>query len=79
MTEDVAFSVELAREVDGLLVELLSETAASPFLSHRQQRGETVIGADSSPATLDQSRVHAAEAPLRQGPELRRAVKHRAG
>lgn len=78
MTEDVAFSVELAREVDGLLVELLSETAASPFLSHRQ-RVETVIGVDSSPAMLDQSRVRAAEAPLRQGPELRRAVKHRAG
>lgn len=79
MTEDVAFSVELAREADGLLVELLSETAASPFLSHRQQRVETVIGADSSPAMLDQSRVRAAEAPLRQGPELRRAVEHRAG
>jgi len=61
MTADVAFYVELAREVDGPLVELAvgNGRVAIPVA---QATGQRVIGIDSSPAMLEQARVRAADA-----------------
>ncbi len=61
MTADVAFYVELAREVDGPLVELAvgNGRVAIPVA---QATGQRVIGIDSSPAMLEQARIRAADA-----------------
>jgi ubiquinone/menaquinone biosynthesis C-methylase UbiE len=61
MTADVAFYVELARTLDGPLVELAvgNGRVAIPVA---QATGQRVIGIDSSPAMLDQARARAAEA-----------------
>ena len=61
MTEDVAFYVELAREVEGPLVELAigNGRVAIPVAL---ATGKPVIGIDSSPAMLKQARERAAEA-----------------
>ena len=70
MTDDVAFYVELAREADGPLVELAigNGRVAIPVA---QAAGRPVIGIDTSPAMLEQTRIRAAEAgvglDLRQG------------
>ncbi len=61
MTADIAFYVELAREADGLLVELAvgNGRVAIPVA---QATGRRVIGIDSSPAMLEQARVRAGQA-----------------
>jgi SAM-dependent methyltransferase len=61
MTDDVAFYVELARKVDGPLVELAigNGRVAIPVA---QATGQRVIGIDTSPAMLEQARARAAEA-----------------
>jgi SAM-dependent methyltransferase len=61
MTEDVPFYVELAREADGLLVELAvgNGRVAIPVA---RETGRRVVGIDSSPAMLEQARAAAAEA-----------------
>jgi SAM-dependent methyltransferase len=61
MTEDVGFYVELARGADGPLVELAigNGRVAIPVAL---ATGRPVIGIDTSPAMLEQARVHAAEA-----------------
>ena len=61
MTEDVAFYVELAREVEGPLVELAigNGRVAIPVAL---ATGKPVIGIDSSPAMLEQARERGAEA-----------------
>src|SRR5437763_16917402 len=61
VTADVAFYVELAREADGLLVELAvgNGRVAIPVA---QATGQRVVGIDSSPAMLEQARVRAVEA-----------------
>ena len=61
MTEDVAFYVELAREADGLVVELAvgNGRVAIPVA---QATGQPVLGIDSSPAMLEQARERAARA-----------------
>lgn len=61
ITEDVPFYVELAREADGLLVELAvgNGRVAIPVA---RETGRRVVGIDSSPAMLEQARVSAAEA-----------------
>jgi len=61
MTEDVPFYVELAREADGLLVELAvgNGRVAIPVA---RETGRRVVGIDSSPAMLEQARGGAAEA-----------------
>ena len=61
VTADVSFYVALAREADGLLVELAVGTGrvAIPVA---QATGRRVIGIDSSPAMLAQARVRAVEA-----------------
>src|SRR5205085_5655934 len=61
VTADVEFSVELAREADGLLVELAvgNGRVAIPVA---QATGQRVVGIDSSPAMLEQARVRAVEA-----------------
>jgi ubiquinone/menaquinone biosynthesis C-methylase UbiE len=61
MTEDIAFYVGLAGEVDGPLVELAvgNGRVAVPVA---QATGRPVIGIDSSPAMLEQARTRAAEA-----------------
>jgi SAM-dependent methyltransferase len=61
MTDDVAFYVELAREVDGPLVELAIGTGrvAIPVA---QETGRQVVGIDTSPAMLEQARHRAAAA-----------------
>jgi SAM-dependent methyltransferase len=61
MTEDVPFYVELAREADGLLVELAvgNGRVAIPVA---REAGRRVVGIDSSPAMLEQARARAAEA-----------------
>jgi SAM-dependent methyltransferase len=70
MTEDVAFYVDLAREADGVLVELAvgNGRVAIPVA---QATGQCVVGIDSSPAMLEQARDSAARAgvelDLRQG------------
>src|SRR6266446_9533135 len=70
VTADVPFYVELARETNGLLVELAvgNGRVAIPVA---QATGRRVVGIDSSPAMLEQARVRAAEADveleLRQG------------
>src|SRR5216110_2934263 len=58
---DVPFYVGLAREADGLLVELAigNGRVAIPVA---QATGRRVIGIDSSPAMLAQARLRAAEA-----------------
>src|SRR3954467_7287971 len=69
-TADVQFYVALAREADGLLVELAVGTGrvAIPVA---QATGRSVVGIDSSPAMLAQARMRAIEAgverDLRQG------------
>jgi len=55
MTEDVAFYVELAREADGLVVELAVGTGRVAIPVARAI-GRTVVGIDSSPAMLEQAR-----------------------
>jgi SAM-dependent methyltransferase len=70
MTADIPFYVELARQADGLIVELAvgSGRVAIPVAQAIDRR---VIGIDSSPAMLEQARARAAEArvelDLRQG------------
>lgn len=61
MTEDLPFYVELAREADGLLVELAvgNGRVAIPVA---RETGRRVVGLDSSPAMLKQARAGAAEA-----------------
>jgi ubiquinone/menaquinone biosynthesis C-methylase UbiE len=61
MTEDVPFYVDLALEAEGPLVELAigNGRVAIPVA---QATGRPVLGIDSSPAMLEQARVHAAEA-----------------
>ena len=61
VTADVLFYVALAREADGLLVELAvgNGRVAIPVA---QATGRRVIGIDSSPAMLAQARVRAVEA-----------------
>src|SRR5213592_2635939 len=61
VTADVPFYVELARETNGLLVELAvgNGRVAIPVA---QATGRRVVGIDSSPAMLEQARVRAAEA-----------------
>jgi SAM-dependent methyltransferase len=61
VTGDVAFYVELAREADGVLVELAVGTGrvAIPVA---QATGRRVIGIDASPAMLARARARAAEA-----------------
>jgi SAM-dependent methyltransferase len=63
MTEDVAHYVELAREADGPIVELMvgSGRVAIPVV---QETGKAVIGIDSSPAMLAVARERAAGLPL---------------
>src|SRR5216110_3197012 len=58
---DVPFYVALAREADGLLVELAvgNGRVAIPVA---QATGSRVVGIDSSPAVLTQARERAAEA-----------------
>src|SRR5215212_2777486 len=60
VSADVPFYVALAREADGLLVELAVGTGrvAIPVA---QATGRRVIGIDSSPAMLAQARVRAVE------------------
>src|SRR4051812_36475354 len=60
VTADVPFYVELARETNGLLVELAvgNGRVAIPVA---QARGRRVVGIDSSPAMLEQARVRAVE------------------
>src|SRR5213076_648241 len=62
---DVPFYVGLAREADGLLVELAvgNGRVAIPVA---QATGRRVVGIDSSPAMLEQARVRA----LEEGVEL---------
>ena len=61
VTSDVVFYVELAREADGLLVELAVGTGrvAIPVA---QATGRSVVGIDSSSAMLAQARKRAVEA-----------------
>jgi SAM-dependent methyltransferase len=61
MTEDVPFYIDLAREADGLLVELGvgNGRVAIPVA---RETGRRVVGIDSSPAMLAQARAGAAEA-----------------
>src|SRR5256885_12522963 len=63
VTADVPFYVELAREADGLLVELAvgNGRVAIPVA---QATGRRVVGIDSSPAMLAQARERAVEAGL---------------
>ena len=60
VTADVPFYVGLAREADGLLVELAvgNGRVAIPVA---QATGRRVVGIDSSPAMLAQARLRAAE------------------
>ena len=60
-TDDVPFYVALAREADGLLVELAvgNGRVAIPVA---QETGRRVVGIDSSPAMLAQARERAVEA-----------------
>jgi SAM-dependent methyltransferase len=70
MTEDVAFYVDLAREADGLIVELAVGNGRVAIAVARQT-GRKVIGIDLSPAMLEQARERAdaagVELELRQG------------
>src|SRR5205085_9763871 len=61
VTADVPFYVALAREADGLLVELAvgNGRVAIPVA---QATGRRVVGTDSSPAMLAQARERAVEA-----------------
>src|SRR2546421_8351364 len=61
VTADVPFYVALAREADGLLVELAVGTGrvAIPVA---QATGRRVVGLDASPAMLAQARKRAVEA-----------------
>jgi SAM-dependent methyltransferase len=61
MTEDVPFYIELAREADGLLVELAVGTGRVAIPVARET-GRRVVGIDSSPAMLEQARAGAAGA-----------------
>jgi SAM-dependent methyltransferase len=61
VTADVAFYVELAREADGLLVELAVGTGRVAIPVARAT-GRRVVGIDSSPAMLAQARKRAVEA-----------------
>lgn len=63
MTEDVAYYVELARQADGPIVELMvgSGRVAIPVV---RETGKRVIGIDSSPAMLAIARERAAGLPL---------------
>lgn len=61
MTEDVPLYVELAREADGLVVELgIGNGRVAIPVAH--ETGRRVVGIDSSPAMLEQARARAAEA-----------------
>ena len=57
---DVPFYVGLAREADGLLVELAVGNGRA-VIPAAQATGRRVIGIDSSPAMLAQARLRAAE------------------
>ena len=60
VTGDIPFYVGLAREADGLVVELAVGTGrvAIPVA---QATGRRVVGIDSSPAMLEHARVRAVE------------------
>jgi ubiquinone/menaquinone biosynthesis C-methylase UbiE len=60
VTADIAFYVELAREADGLLVELAVGTGRVAIPVARAT-GRRVVGIDSSPAMLERARVRAVE------------------
>jgi ubiquinone/menaquinone biosynthesis C-methylase UbiE len=60
VTADVPFYVSLAREADGLLVELAVGTGRVA-IAVAQATGKRVVGIDSSPAMLAQARVRAVE------------------
>jgi SAM-dependent methyltransferase len=63
MTEDVPYYVELAREADGPIVELMvgSGRVAIPVV---RATGKPLIGIDSSPAMLEMARARAGDLPL---------------
>jgi SAM-dependent methyltransferase len=63
MTEDVPYYIELAREADGPVVELMvgSGRVAIPVV---RETGKPVLGIDSSPAMLAIARERAAGLPL---------------
>jgi SAM-dependent methyltransferase len=63
MTEDVAHYVELAREADGPIVELMVGSGRVAIEVVRET-GKHVIGIDSSPAMLTVARERAAGLPL---------------
>src|SRR5919206_786501 len=67
VTADVPFYVGLAREADGLLVELAvgNGRVAIPVA---QATGRRVVGIDSSPAMLAQARERAREAGVKLDP-----------
>src|SRR5204863_7296556 len=65
VSADVPFYVGLAREADGLLVELAVGNGRVAIPGARAA-GRRVIGIDSSPAMLEQARVRA----LEEGVEL---------
>src|SRR6266576_7690 len=78
VTADVPFYVALAREADGLLVELAvgNGRVAIPVA---QATGRRVVGIDSSPAMLAQARERAAEDGARVALRGRRSSSPRAG
>ena len=61
LTADIAFYVELARQATGPLVELAVGTGRVAIPIARET-GRRVLGIDSSPATLAQARIRAAQA-----------------
>lgn len=63
MTEDVAHYVELARDADGPIVELMVGTGRVAIEVVRQT-GKPVVGIDSSPAMLAVARERATNLPL---------------
>jgi SAM-dependent methyltransferase len=63
MTEDVAYYVELAREADGPIVELMVGSGRVAIEVARQT-GKPLLGIDSSPAMLEIARGRAAGLPL---------------
>src|SRR5438067_8804131 len=63
MTEDVAYYVQLAREADGPIVELMVGSGRVAIEVARET-GKPVLGIDSSPAMLAIARERAAGLPL---------------
>jgi SAM-dependent methyltransferase len=63
MTEDVAYYVELARQADGPIIELMVGSGRVAIQVVRAT-GKPVLGIDSSPAMLEIARTRAAALPL---------------